>query len=384
VRVLLTNYCLSYFSGSELVTLELYEYFSEQGHDVEIFTNIVSRKMEIHLLENNVKFFTPDSFVVSMEYDLVWVHQQTIPLVFFEKNPKVGRWIFHHMSPNEPLEFTLDAEIENTLSEYVLANSVETALKLKKLGIDESKVSVLGNPAPEIFFKFPAEKKSNSYYLFISNHPPLEILEAMKILIQKGENIVHIGMGSQWAVSRIVTPDDVACASVVISIGKSIQYSIAMKKNFFIYDRFGGDGFIYSEENFMDNYMYNFSGRNSRNSKSAKEIVSELLNFEMRNPHSRDYIDSDHYQMFNLNGRMEGLLGGIDFSQKTFFLDKVNVQQFEVFRGTIENIGRLIVRASNAEAEKAKIVAEYNAMLNSVSWQLFCKFRRVAQIFTKK
>lgn len=377
MKILLTNYILNTFSGSELVTLELYDYFSKQGHNVEIFTNIVSPKMKIHLLENNVKFFTSDSFVVNTEYDLVWVHQQTIPLVFFEKNPRVGRWIFHHMSPFDPLEFTLNAEIENTLSEYVLANSMETALKLKSLGIDESKVSVLGNPAPEIFFEFPAEKKSNSYFLFISNHPPVEILEAMKILLQKGENIIHIGTGSQWAVSRIVTPDDVAGASVVVSIGKSIQYSIAMKKNFFIYDHFGGDGFLSSKEHFMDNSFYNFSGRNSRNSKSAQEIVNELLNFEKSNPHSRNYIDSDDYQMYNLNGRIRSLLDGIDFSEKTFFLDKVSVQQFEVFRGTIDIIGRLIVRASYAEAER-------NAILKSVSFKLISKFDKIAQIFTKK
>ena len=59
MKILLTNYCLSYFSGSELVTLELYEYFSKQGHDVEIFTNVVGLEMERHLAEKNVRFFTP-------------------------------------------------------------------------------------------------------------------------------------------------------------------------------------------------------------------------------------------------------------------------------------------------------------------------------------
>jgi hypothetical protein len=383
MKILLTNYWLRYFSGSEVVTLELYEVFLNQGHDVAIFTNGVSQEMKIHLLKSGVQFFTPSSFVCGEEYDLVWVHQQTIPLAFFESNPIIGSWIFHHMSPFESLELTLNAEIENTLSECVLSNSMETALKLKSLGINDSKVFVLGNPAPDIFFDFPENQKSNSYFLFISNHPPEEILEAMKILADKGEKLVHIGMGSQWADSRRVTPHDLAGASVVISIGKSIQYCIAMKKNFFIYDHFGGDGFVRSSENFKANAFFNFSGRNSGEKKSAQEIVSELLNSDSRNPHSLKYIDSDEYKQYNLSKRVKEIIEGINFNKKSTFLEKVDSQQIQILRGTIEIIGRFIRAFLSAETGRKQVIAERNLILNSASWKLSYPFRRIIEILTK-
>ena len=258
MKVLLTNYRMYLFSGSEMVTLELYDYFDKQGHEVEIFANVVSKDMEAYLLEKNVSFSTPSSFILSDTYDLLWVHQQTIPIKFFEKNPSIGAIIFNHMSPFLDLESSLNSEIENALSEKILTNSEETAQKIKSLGINDSKVVVFENPVPEIFFNFPSDQRSNTYFLFISNHPPEEVLEAMEILSEMGETFIHIGKGSKWAISKRISPREIAGASVVISIGKSVQYAIAMRKAFYIYDINGGDGFIKSVENFKENALYNF------------------------------------------------------------------------------------------------------------------------------
>ena len=162
MKILITNVWLNSFAGSELVTLELYNYFFGQGHDVEIFTNTVTSEIEIFLKANHVRYSTPSSFVVGDEYDLVWVHHQNIPQEFFEHNPAIGNWIFHHMSPFEPLEFSINSEVENTLSNIILANSGETANKLKTLGLNSRKVEVFGNPAPRDFFDFPEKGKSDS------------------------------------------------------------------------------------------------------------------------------------------------------------------------------------------------------------------------------
>jgi len=370
VKILLTNYWFNMFSGSELVTLELYKYFSKQGHDVEIYTNVVSEVMKKYLKEKNVHFSTPSTIAISDDYDLVWVHQQTIPLDFFEKNPRIGAWIFHHMSPFEPLEFPLNTEVENTLSRFVLANSKETAIKLSSMGIEESKVLVFDNPAPKIFFEYSDDKKSNSYFLFISNHPPKEAVEAMKILSDKGEKIVHIGRGSKWAVSKEVTPFDIAGASVVISIGKTIQYSIAMKKTFYIYDHFGGDGFIESANNFKENSFYNFSGRNSHNSKGAEEIASDLLNYKFNNPFDLKFIGPADFEIYNLEKRIENIFREIDFSKKQPFRNNINPQQVEVFRGALEIIRRSIMMYFRVEEERT-------AIFNSVPWRVYSRARKM-------
>jgi hypothetical protein len=261
------------------------------------------------------------------EYDLVWIHHQNIPNQFFDSNPRIGKWIFHHMSPFEPLEFTLNADFENALSDQIFTNSLETRQKLGALGLDLSRTETLGNPAPQEFFDYPQEEKSNSYFLFVSNHPPAEIIETMEIFLKTGINFIHLGMGSRWAVSRRVTPDDLAGASVVISIGKTIQYSLAMKKNVYIYDHFGGDGYISSVENFKENAFYNFSGRNSRNTASASEIVSQLMSFENNDPFLNGIVQNIDLKFYNLPLRMEAILEVMDFTKKSAFLDLVDSQK---------------------------------------------------------
>jgi hypothetical protein len=411
MKILITNVWLNNFAGSELVTLELYNYFSRQGHKVEIFTNTVSPEIEYFLKENDIRYSTPSSFVIGDEYDLVWVHHQNIPREFFENNPAIGKWIFHHMSPFEPLEFSINSEIENTLSDVILANSGETAKKLETLGLNSRKVDVFGNPAPSDFFNFPEEGKSDSYFLFITNHPPAEILGAMEALTARGEKIIHLGMGSKWAKARRVTPMDLAGAAVTVSIGKTIQYAIAMKKVFYIYDHFGGDGFTSSRENFEENLFFNFSGRSSRKVKSADEIVSELLNHATNDPFGLGYIIEEDFTYFNLDLRLQAILEELDSSEKLHFLDKVDDKQINVFKGTLETIRRSIVQeghSSNmylgavaerdsavaerdsavaerdsAVAERDSAVAERDRVLNSTSWMLFKPYRKLKNIFVR-
>ncbi len=425
MKILLTNVWLNNFAGSEMVTLELYNYFAEQGHNVEIFTNVVSPVIENFLKDNGIRYSTPSSFIVSNEYDLVWVHHQNIPREFFENNPAIGKWIFHHMSPFEPLEFSINSEIENTLSDVILANSGETAKKLETLGLNTRKVDVFGNPVPSDFFEFPEAGKSNSYFLFITNHPPSEILEAMETLTARGEKIIHLGMGSKWAKARRVTPMDLAGAAVTVSIGKTIQYAIALKKVFYIYDHFGGDGFISSRENFEENSFFNFSGRSSRKVKSADEIVSELLNHATNDPFSLGYIIEEDFASFNLDLRLQAILEELDFSKKLHFLDKVDDKQINVFKGTLEVIRRSIVQEGHssimylgavaerdsavaerdsavaerdsavaerdsavaerdsAVAERDSAVAERDSLINSTIWKLFTPYRKLRNIFLR-
>jgi hypothetical protein len=403
---------LNSFAGSELVTLELYDHFSNQGHNVEIFTNTVSREIEEYLALSGTHYSTPSSFVPKKEYDLVWIQHQNIPNNFFEENPLVGKCIFHHMSPIEPLEFTLNADFENIVSDQILTNSLETAEKLNSLGIDMSKVQTFGNPAPQGFFEFPDQKKSNSYFLFISNHPPDVLLEAMDMLSEMGKPFIHLGMGSNWAESRRVVPSDLAGASAVISIGKTIQYCIAMQKTFFIYDYFGGDGFVSSVRNFQDNVHFNFSGRNSKKKKTSKEILLELLDFEANNPYELKYVTQVDRDSYHLPTKINEIFEEFDFSEKTSFLRNVEPKDLGVFQGALTSLRRSIIGEGNlskgyrsavaerdsavaerdsavaerdsavaerdsAVAERDSAVAERDSIANSTIWKLFGPYRKV-------
>ncbi|WP_416914340.1 hypothetical protein [Seohaeicola sp.] len=63
---------------------------------------------------------------------------------------------------------------------------------------------------------------------------------------------------------------------MVLTIGKSVQYAMAARRPVYVYDRFGGPGWITSE-NFKNAEKFNFSGRCVGQEKRAEEIASEIL-----------------------------------------------------------------------------------------------------------
>ena len=92
------------------------------------------------------------------------------------------------------------------------------------------------------------------------------------MLADKGVSTRHIGVGHDY---RLIQPADIAGADAVISIGKSVAYAIAQCKPVFMYDHFGGDGWL-SPENFVHSQTYNFSGRPARRRCTAEAIVREV------------------------------------------------------------------------------------------------------------
>jgi hypothetical protein len=82
----------------------------------------------------------------------------------------------------------------------------------------------------------------------------------------------HIGLGHDY---RLVQPADIASADAVISIGKSVAYVIAQRKPVYMYDHFGGDGWL-TPENFVHSQTHNFSGRPSCNKRTAGAIAHEI------------------------------------------------------------------------------------------------------------
>jgi hypothetical protein len=93
--------------------------------------------------------------------------------------------------------------------------------------------------------------------LLISNHPPQEAVEALDILEKYGVRVRLVGRNGYY---RRVTPDLLARTSAIISIGKSVQYAIAQGIPAYVYDRYGGPGYL-SAENYDKAEYYNFSGR---------------------------------------------------------------------------------------------------------------------------
>jgi hypothetical protein len=73
-----------------------------------------------------------------------------------------------------------------------------------------------------------------------------------------------------------VRPADLSAVDAIVTIGKSVPYAIAAAKPVYMYDRFGGDGWL-TRGNFAVSLDHNFSGRPAQRRLSSGEIAREIV-----------------------------------------------------------------------------------------------------------
>lgn len=284
-RILITQSQLRNYSGSEIVTLELIEHFTQEGWDVTVFTHYLDDPIKSDIEACAPRIITASSSdsaeLDPKDFDVVWIHHHTITSDFLRKldnTAKKPTVIFHHMSSSEPLEAPLFFSIEKKLAHCIAYNSQETQHILhEKMGIQKNIANeiIFDNPAPDRFLDSKSslkEKDTLERVAVISNHPPEEVLAAVELLKDKGVSIDVIGRKG-GEITR-VTPDLLTDYDAVVTIGKTVQYGIAANIPVYCYDRFGGPGFI-NTRNYDKAHWHNFSGR-GYSKKTARAIMGEI------------------------------------------------------------------------------------------------------------
>lgn len=280
LRVLVLTNHLKWFAGSELVALEVARGFAALGDDVTVAANIISAPLAD---ETTGLSLTDDVATVDFcAFDLVWCQHDVLSLLprsAFEKASQEG--LPHvacvSLSPFEPYEH-LNGVLAKALSADIYANSAETAEAIAKANagvIDRRSINVFHNAAPDLFWRSPASAPSAQLrsILFVSNHPPEELIACASLLESKGVAVRRLGMGSDH---RLLKVQDLEAADALVTIGKSVSYAIAMKKPVFIYDRFGGDGWL-TRDNFESNRHFNFSGRPDGRRLDPVALTAEII-----------------------------------------------------------------------------------------------------------
>lgn len=265
MKILLTNIHMQNFGGSELVTLELAEeYFKHQGHDVLIYSPQIAEPLKSHITVPTTK--TPPADLD--QFDIIWVHHGLLlDQLKPSRNQKI---IFNHMSSYTEEEFPKNAEKENDLAWEIFANSIETRNKMNEFGLKY--VEVFPNPAPR---EFTCPKPFRPEYgLFVSNHRPREI-ERMALTL--GIDCLFIGARDKF---QRLTPEIISKAAFVVCNGKTVQYALRACIPVFLYDQFGGPGWL-DYTNIEKAAEFNFSGRGF--GRSAK--LSELSKWQNREPY---------------------------------------------------------------------------------------------------
>lgn len=278
--LVLTNH-LKWFGGSEIVALEIASGLANLGDHVTLASNVISEPLADHARRLTL---TDDIADIELSaYDLVWCQHDLLSLLPLSTLARAAREGVPHivqvsLSSFEPYEH-VNGLLARALSADLYANSAETAdaIAAANSGIlKRENIEVLHNAAPSAFWRradpvrHPTQLGS---VLFVSNHPPTEIDVCAELLRARNVHVRRLGTGHAV---RLIEPDDLASTDAVVSIGKTISYAIAMGKPAFIYDHFGGDGWL-TRDNFKLNRHFNFSGRPHLRRLDPEALAAEIL-----------------------------------------------------------------------------------------------------------
>lgn len=355
--VLLTQLRLSDFTGSEIITLELAEYFSKRAKNVFIATTTYDNpiKTEFENLNNITVFNINDeklNEVIREEgVDLAWIHHQMIPDALLE-SPSNTKFVFHHMSPYTNYETPFVPEIERVLADKILLNSEETKDSFIERGLmPEGAVGeVFNNAAPDEFDQTSDQSKVLKSVLVVSNHVPEEMSQALELLRENDIRVTTFGVRDDTY--QRLTAQDVLDHDVIISIGKTVQYSLLARRPVYCYDRFGGPGYL-NEDNFATAEKLNFSGRGF-DSKEPNQIVEEIITHYDSAKKSILTLYESHRDRFSLSYRIEKVLDEINRQNDDKVLDPVEVIRYKNLRDMIFTPQTSIRRIDNLEREIAQ------------------------------
>lgn len=343
-NILITQSTFFHIAGSEIVALELARGLKEMGANVKIFTYIYDDPIKSFVNGGGIDVTSDENDPFFDKLDYIWIHHQTLPerVIYnlwrkHKYNPTI---IFMHMSglSMNYLEQPFIQGLEKKLSDLNLYVSEECKNLLEKMffnGKEVIKSGIFPNPFPDIFASSDYNHTDLKKVLVVSNHPPLEI----KDIENHSRNFEIDYMGKQSKNHELITVQKLLEYDCIITIGKTVQYCLACGVPVFIYDKFGGDGYL-NDKNFDSNRAVNFSGRGSTK-KTTTELIKEIED---------GYTNAVHFQHNN----------------KVHFCDIFSLS---------ENIKKYF---NCGKRSKRLSVADYNTIMASISmlkWKLISEYK---------
>ena len=271
------------FGGAQVVVIELVEWFATRGWFVDILTRLLGPRIEAELegLSRAGRLTVhqdPNEWLDPARFDLVWITHSLFPLSFLDalgEGRRLPRILWSHMGSLEPLEAVNFLELEIGSATQILTVSPRTRERMVESGLPAERMLIFDNPVPASFTASAVGRSIVAFeeLLVVSNHPPEEVLCMSQALTNVGINLRHIGEGGEF--TGRVTPELLATADAVVTIGKTTQYCLAMGIPVYSYDHFGGAGWINSDT-FGPESDHNFSGYRTQRKLTKEQIFEEL------------------------------------------------------------------------------------------------------------
>lgn len=383
MKVLVTNQNIKYFSGSEINAVQICEALKARGIEAEIGTFIHGAPLSEIAAQKGIRVFNllEDNDRL-LEYDLVWAHHTpTLAALIFNKKISDTKIIFSSLSPIVPIECV---PVFHHDIHYFLSHSRGNSAVMIRDGIPAEKIHYFPNYAPSGYFS-KARIKHNAIIrkiAVISNHVPEELRGFAAIARKKGIQVDFFGIEDRQA---YVDDNLLLRYDLVISIGKTVQYCFGLKIPVYIYDHFGGPGYL-NATNFEFAERFNFSGRNSGIKKSSEELYSDILSGFSLNLECLEDLYEKCCQEFDLDKNLDRLLGDLEE------LPVTNIEQFRarntlserVYAAYLDLLRENLRLNQVVEENSQEIDRTISAYTSTVSWKITKPLRKMRVMFLKK
>ena len=280
-NVLITLWYASGFHGGVVYAAELSKILQSLGYNVNIACVILNKRIFGLFKESGANLYYADEIPLDVEYDVVWAFNFPIlPFLIFH-GLKYKKIIFNSLSGF--LEIDVPVFFYKDINRVLVLSELHKKGFGVKYGIRQDIMTVFPNIILDEYYKKQKEPGHLRNIAVVSNHLVPEVKKALKLLRKRGYKTVIYGAKHNYV---HITPEILLKEDVVITIGKTVQYCLALGIPIYNYDHFGGVGYITPSN--VEEMADNFSGSPTTDlpHKSAECIADEIIDgFEEAKKH---------------------------------------------------------------------------------------------------
>lgn len=311
-KVLITNLYIQSYTGSELHTLEIAKGFQSRGYEPVVAT--YRKTLPLSDMFAGIKLIDlQNEELPYTEYDIIFVQHFAVFDFIITRYPiTYKKMIISKLSVISDLEllpiYADKADLVVCVSEEVQENVIQNRIPLQK-------TFVFCNYATSMYFDHYHQKTAFTKpekIAVISNHPPQEVLDLKN---NSDFKIDYIGLHQQ---PKLVDLGLLKQYDLIITIGRTAQYCFAAGIPVYIYDYFGGPGFI-NENNFNLASHHNYSGRGFGQKENA-EIINDITHFYDDNLKSLDFLHKLAEEKYQFDTLFDEMLNQIIISESDEFI----------------------------------------------------------------
>ena len=312
--ILFTCFRFGGYHGSVIHICEIAEYLFRQGYCIYVAVATCSEEIKQYAQQKGAAVFYWDELPTDVEYDLVWAYHFPILPCLIRRGLRFRKVIGGSLSSVMPLEKVslqnCGKFLEAPLLFYdklalVVANSGLCRESLIRCGVPADKIMVMNNLVPESFCRRQGRALASLRKIaVVSNHIPSELLEAADFLRQQ---MIQTDLYGEGHIYVPITPELLLQYDVVVTIGKTVQYALALGIPVYNYDRFGGAGYL-TPENLDHEEFYIFSGKGTPVKKSGEDICREILSGYLAAYTDRDVLRREAHERYYLPGQVDRIL----------------------------------------------------------------------------